>query len=113
MHSIAISTVLQSKWRNMKIVVGLEEQTNACNGYGTDLSISLLEYRLIQVWRLCSDFSEKSPYFLLCKNSWHGPPSVQDFKEPRYYELYDMVRAWTGAIPGERQKRDGQLLPLI
>ncbi len=59
MHSIAISTVLQSKWRNMKIVVGLEEQANACNGYGTDLSISLLEYSLIQVWRLCSDFSKK------------------------------------------------------
>lgn len=55
MHSIAISTVLQSKWRNMKIVVGLEEQTNACNGYGTDLSTSSLEYRLIQVWRLCLD----------------------------------------------------------
>jgi len=50
MHAIAISTVLQSKWRNMKIVVGLE-----------------------------------------------------DFKEPRYYELYNMVRAYTGAIPGERQ----------
>lgn len=108
MHSIAISTVLQSKWRNMKIVVGLEEQTDACNGYGSDLSISSLEYRLIQVWRLCLDFSEKRVLTF-----WHGPTSVQDFKEPRYYELYNMVRAYTGAIPGERQKQGRTAGPLI
>eukprot|EP00435_Cladocopium_sp_Y103_P032618 s2194_g8.t1 len=50
MHMKAISTVLQSKWRAMKIVVGLE-----------------------------------------------------DIQEPRYYELCDMLRAWTGAKVGERQ----------
>ncbi|CAE7328342.1 rplD [Symbiodinium natans] len=49
-HSKAISTVLQSKWRCMKIVEGLE-----------------------------------------------------DITEPRYYELTDMVRAWTGMEAGIKQ----------
>ncbi|CAE7242187.1 rplD [Symbiodinium pilosum] len=49
-HNKAISTVLQSKWRCMKIVEGLE-----------------------------------------------------DIQEPRYYELCDMVRAWTGMEPGIKQ----------
>ena len=27
----------------------------------------------------------------------------EDFKEPKYYELCDMLRAWTGSTPGVRQ----------
>ncbi|CAE6912054.1 rplD [Symbiodinium sp. CCMP2592] len=50
-HCKAISTVLQSKWRCMKIVEGLEDH----------------------------------------------------FEEPRYYELSDMVKAWTGMKPGIKQ----------
>mmetsp|Transcript_45117 Transcript_45117/g.84196 ORF Transcript_45117/g.84196 Transcript_45117/m.84196 type:complete len:388 (+) Transcript_45117:1-1164(+) len=49
-HCKAISTVLQSKWRCMKIVDGLE-----------------------------------------------------DIKEPRYYDLVDMIRGWTGIEPGIKQ----------
>ena len=58
-------------------------------------------------------FLRKKSLLSACKNSWHGPTSVQDFKEPRYYELYNMVRAYTGAIPGERQKQGRTAGPLI
>ena len=64
--------------------------------------VQLVQFQLVQLVQLgwfCSAAGLNRGWALLICDFL----CFQDIQEPRYYELSDMLRAWTGAKVGERR----------